>query len=73
MKLNPTGVASRCAALDGVLYLKPTLAADGTIISYVGDRIEYGRHAVGHGSRGDISAEAVFYGLMTAIVFYERR
>jgi len=36
----------------------------------VGDRIAFGRHAAGHGQWGDISAEAAFYGLMTALIFY---
>ena len=34
--------------------------------------IAFARHAAGHGRQGDISAEAVFYGLVTAIIFYNR-
>jgi type 1 glutamine amidotransferase len=36
------------------------------------DRIEYGRHVGGHGYWGDLSAEAIFYGLMTGIIFYNQ-
>ena len=42
------------------------------LIADLGDRIEFGRHAVGHGHWGDISAEALFYGLVTALVFYNQ-
>ena len=38
----------------------------------IGDRIKFGRDAVGHGHWGDISAEALFYGLMTSLVFYNQ-
>ena len=41
-------------------------------VADIGDRIEFGRHAVGHGHWGDISAEALFYGLMTSLVFYNQ-
>lgn len=36
----------------------------------IGKRIEHLRHAAGHGEWGDISSDAVFYGLMTAVIFY---
>ena len=70
MKLKSSRISAQCDSLDRALYSTPTSAADGMIISNIGDRIAYGRHAVGHGSRGDISGESVFYGLLTSIVFY---
>ena len=39
-------------------------------VADIGDRIEFGRHAVGHGHWGDMSGEALFYGLMTSLIFY---
>ncbi len=59
-------------ALDHSLYSTPTTVGGGMRVADVGDRIEFGRHASGHGHRGDISAEALFYGLMTAVVFYNQ-
>lgn len=41
-------------------------------ISNVGERIEYVRHSIAHGEWGDPSSEAVFYCLVTAIVFYNQ-
>jgi hypothetical protein len=72
MRLGTSRVLPYCALLDRTLYASPIKAGGNFAIEHVGDRIEFGRHAVGHGQRGDISAEAVFYGLMTAIVFYVR-
>ncbi len=61
-----------CDRLDEALYAQPTRAVGDSIISNIGDRIGFGRHAVGHGHWGDISSEALFYGLLTAIVFYSQ-
>jgi hypothetical protein len=70
MKTGASSVGPYCASLDRILYASPISAAGNSTIEHIGDRIEFGRLAAGHGHWGDISAEAVFYGLMTAIVFY---
>jgi hypothetical protein len=70
MKTGTSKLVPYCASLDRILYASPTSASGNFPIEDVGDRIEFGRHAAGHGHWGDISAEAVFYGLMTALVFY---
>jgi hypothetical protein len=70
MKLNTGRVSTQCRTLDAALYPKPVTLGSGFIVSDLGDRIEFGRNEASHGARGDISAESVFYGLMTAIVFY---
>jgi len=73
MKTN-TGIplVRVCNDLDTSLYPKPKEMPDRTIISDIGGRIEHSRHRVGHGHWGDISAESMFYGLLTAIVFYNQ-
>jgi hypothetical protein len=71
MKLDQSqSVAQHCTALDNTLYATPTTVVGPMTIADLGDRIEFGRHAVGHGHWGDMSAEALFYGLMTSLVFY---
>jgi hypothetical protein len=70
MKLSTSRVAQYCVALDRILYAAPTMAGGKFEVAHLGDRIEYSRNRVAHGSWGDISAEAVFLGLMTAIAFY---
>ncbi len=69
MKLNKSrSIVQHCAAVDKALYSSPTSVVGA--ITDIGDRIEYGRNSVAHGHWGDISAEALFYGLMTSLVFY---
>ncbi len=58
--------------LDKALFPTPRKAGAGSAIADIGDRIEYLRHAAGHGEWGDISADSKFYGLVTAIVFYNQ-
>ena len=70
MLLGSSKVISYCSILDKSLYPSPTMAVGGFSIANVGNRIEFGRHSVGHGHWGDISSESVFYGLMTAVIFY---
>jgi hypothetical protein len=70
MRLGTSKVLPYCALLDRTLYASPIKAGGSLTIEHVGDRIEFLRHAGAHGEWGDISSEAVFYGLMTAIVFY---
>jgi hypothetical protein len=65
-------IVEQCAKIDNCLYQKPINLANNTIVHNIGDRIEFGRHVAGHGHWGDVSSEAVFYGLMTAIVFYNQ-
>ena len=73
MKLNKTLPLVRwCIELDDRLYPKPVTMPDGKPVGDIGERIESGRNAAGHGRWGDISAEALFYGLMTVIVFYNQ-
>ena len=66
MKLEPTSLANYCRNLDAILYP----ASNKSKIKDIGDRIAWTRHRAGHGEWGDISSEAVFYGLMTALVFF---
>ncbi len=70
MKLGTSSVVPHFARLDAALYPSPITAGGDFTIAHVGARIAYGRHRVAHGQWGDISAEAVFYGLATAVVFY---
>jgi len=73
MKLNASlPLFQYCSALDETIYSNPITVTGGKIVADLGDRIEFGRHAVGHGHWGDISAEALFYSLMTALVFYNQ-
>jgi hypothetical protein len=73
MKLNQSlSVVQHFTALDNALYATPTRVVGPMTVSDLGDRIEFGRHSVGHGHWGDMSAEALFYGLMTSLVFYNR-
>jgi hypothetical protein len=71
MKLGRAKVVCYCATLDKALYPVP-YAVGGFSISHLGGRIEFGRHSASHGQWGDISSEAVFYGLMTALVFHSQ-
>jgi len=71
MKLDRSlALAQHCTRIDDALYPTPTKVVGGRTVADLGERIEFGRNAAGHGHWGDISAEAVFYGLMTALVFY---
>jgi len=54
--------------IDSALYRQ----GQRSNISDLGERIEWARHRIGHGEWGDISAESIFYGLLTAIVFYNQ-
>ena len=73
MKLDQSCVlAQYCTQLDRSLYETPTTVTGGVEVRDIGDRIKFGRNAAGHGQWGDISAEAPFYGLLTAIVFYSQ-
>jgi len=65
-------ISKHCDKLDNILYSIPITMPDGYVIADIGNRIEYTRHRVAHGQWGDISSEAIFYGLMTAIVFYNQ-
>ena len=58
--------------IDNCLYQRPVTLCNGHKVYNIGDRIEFGRLVVGHGHWGDISSEAVFYGLLTGIVFYNQ-
>ncbi len=73
MKLDRSRPAARVFdALDKAILPAPITAAGGFRVADIGDRIAFGRHSAGHGLWGDISSEAVFYGLVTAIVFYNQ-
>ena len=41
-------------------------------IEDVGDWIKFARNSACHGLWGDISGDAVFYGLVTAIIFHNQ-
>ncbi len=71
MKLNQShALVQHSAALDNALYSTPTTVVGPMTVTDIGDRIEFGRHAVVHGQWGDMSSEALFYGLMTSLMFY---
>ena len=71
MKLNQSqSIVQHFTELDNALYATPTTVVGPMTVADLGDRIEFGRHAVGHGHWGDMSAETLFYGLMTSLVFY---
>lgn len=73
MKLDQSRkIVQACKDLDKSLYSTPTVVVGDKKIADTGDRIKFGRHTGGHGQWGDISAEGLFYGLMTAIVFYNQ-
>jgi len=73
MKLNQSHPAARVfSALDQAILPSPITAVGGFRVADIGDRIAFGRHSAGHGLWGDISSEAVFYGLVTAIIFYNQ-
>jgi hypothetical protein len=73
MKLDQSRAAARVFdSLDKAILPTPIIAVGGFRIADIGDRIAFGRHSAGHGLWGDISSEAVFYGLVTAIVFYNQ-
>lgn len=59
-------------SLDKAILPAPIMAVGSFEVADIGDRIAFGRHSAGHGLWGDISSEAVFYGLVTAIVFYNQ-
>ena len=50
----------------------PYSVTGGKEITDIGARIEWARIRASHGELGDISAEATFYGLITAIVFFNQ-
>lgn len=72
MKLNVGHPAADAfARLDRELHPDPVDTALGSI-GDVGDRIACARHPCGHGPLGDMSSEAIFYGLLTSIIFYNQ-
>jgi hypothetical protein len=73
MKLDQSRPAARVFdSLDTAILPAPIMAVGSFEVADIGDRIAFGRHSVGHGLWGDISSEAAFYGLVTAIVFYNQ-
>ena len=73
MKLDQSQTAGQAFnQLDKALFPIPPKVGAPKAIANIGDRIAYLRHRVGHGEWGDISAESKFYGLVTAIVFYNQ-
>ena len=65
-------IVQQCDKIDKCLYQKPITLVNGIDIHNIGDRIQFGRNVTGHGHWGDISSEAVFYGLLTGVVFYNQ-
>jgi hypothetical protein len=60
------------ASLDKSIFPSPITVAGGDTLADIGDRIGFMRHSASHGYRGDISSEAVFYGCVAALVFYNQ-
>ena len=65
-------LTKHCMQIDNTLYKRPHKVIGGKEVNDIGSRIEFGRNLITHGHWGDISAEAIFYGQMTAIVFYNQ-
>jgi len=65
-------IVQQCAKIDNCLYQKPITLANNEKVCNIGERIAFARHRASHGHWGDISSEAVFYGLLTGIVFYNQ-
>jgi hypothetical protein len=73
MKFDKSHPAARVFdELDKAILPAPITAVGNFPIADIGDRIAFCRHSAGHGLLGDISSEAVFYGLVTAIIFYNQ-
>lgn len=73
MKLDKSRLfVQHCDVLDSALFPEPMHAVGGVALDNLGDRIQYSRDAASHGNRGDISSEALFYGLLTTLVFYNQ-
>lgn len=73
MRLDQSRAVARVFdSLDKAILPTPALAVGNFKVADIGDRIAFGRHSAGHGLWGDISSEAVFYGLVTAIIFYSQ-
>ena len=72
MKLDDSrGITQVFNQLDKALP-HPYSVAGGREITDIGARIEWARTRASHGELGDVSAEATFYGLITAIVFFNQ-
>jgi hypothetical protein len=72
MQLDQSRAAVRVfRKLDSALFSAP-MTAGGKSISDLGERISYIRNHAGHGEWGDVSSESIFYGLLTAIIFYNQ-
>lgn len=70
MKIDQSlSLSKHCTELDNVLYSSPGTVSE---IKDIGDRIKWCRDRVAHGHWGDISSEGIFYGLLTALVFYNQ-
>lgn len=67
MKLNQSN--SKVSALCHLDALMPKDNRESSCAS-IGKRIEWCRHRTAHGEWGDISGESIFYGLLTALIFY---
>ncbi|HVU90284.1 MAG TPA: hypothetical protein VHD36_23335 [Pirellulales bacterium] len=73
MKLNTSQRAAGVFDdLDRTLFATPTIVGSRGTILDIGERIAWCRHEASHGQVGDISSEAIFYGLVTAIIFYNQ-
>lgn len=67
MKLEQSSsFVEHCTYLDDALYSMSTPPDP----KHLGDRIKFARHPASHGQWDDISSEGLFYGLMTALLFY---
>ena len=70
LKLNQScSIYSYCVELDRSLYSNRGASSS---IKNIGDRIGYSRNNASHGQWGDISSESIFYGLLTALIFYNQ-
>jgi len=65
-------IVQQCVKIDNCLYQKPIDISNNIKVHNIGDRIAFTRHRASHGHWGDISSEAIFYGLLTAIVLYNQ-
>ena len=73
MKIDQSRMlAQHCARMDDIHNSTPTIVVVDIKVCDIGDRIEFGHRHAHHGYWGDISSEAVFYGLMITLVFYNQ-
>ena len=68
-RLRRTPLMSALGRIDRYLYKTAHSIGGNKRIWHLGDRIQWARNRISHAEWADMSGEAVFYGLLTAILF----